>query len=159
MSMKLIGYLLGTLVLAALLYFLFTSNHNWFGGGSDGMTSVILNTAKGVHAYEVEIADEKEERTLGLMNRDSLEEGKGMIFIYDQEIKPAFWMKNMEIPLDMIFFDKNMKVVDYFENVPACEQDPCPHYIPNTKSQYILEVNAGVAGDIELERGDIGELK
>lgn len=121
---------------------------------------LVLSTSNGVHSYKVEIADSKEERSKGLMERESLGQDAGMFFVYDEPQETmAFWMKNMEISLDMIFFDKNMKVVDYFQDVPPCESDPCPHYIPNVMSQYVLEVNAGTADEIGLDIGDVAELK
>jgi uncharacterized membrane protein (UPF0127 family) len=126
----------------------------------EGSKKLVLNTSKGVRTYDVEIADTKEERSEGLMHRESLAENTGMFFLYEEEQPTmAFWMKNMEISLDMIFFDEDMKVVDYFENVPPCEQDICPHYKPSVSSQYVLEVNAGEIRKIDLERGDMGELK
>ena len=144
-------YLISILIFAAA----FLGGCSLFGG--DGYASVILNTSKGTTTYDVEVADTTDERTLGLMNRDSLDENKGMIFVYDKEVVPAFWMKNMEFPLDMIFFDKNLKVVDFFQNVPPCATDVCPHYIPSTGSQYILEVNSGTVNKLNVQRGDLAE--
>jgi uncharacterized membrane protein (UPF0127 family) len=119
-----------------------------------------LNTSDGVHTYKVEIADSKEERNRGLMERESLDENAGMFFVYEEpNPNMAFWMPNMKISLDMIFFDKDMKVVDYFKEVPPCEADQCPHYIPDVISQYVLEVNAGTVDEIGLDIGDVAELK
>jgi hypothetical protein len=120
---------------------------------------LVLHTSSGTHTFNVEIADTSEKRTLGLMHRESLDKNAGMFFIFEKEHQPAFWMKNMLIPLDMVFFDKNMKVVDYFKNVPPCKLDPCPHYIPNFNSLYVLEVNSGTLNEIQLQRGDLAELK
>lgn len=126
----------------------------------EGEKQVVLNTSKGVRTYNVEIADTIEERSEGLMHRENLETDAGMFFVYEgEQDRMGFWMKNTLISLDMIFFDKDMKVVDYFVNVPPCEKEPCPHYIPGVASQYVLEVNAGEISKIDLERGDIGELK
>ncbi len=120
---------------------------------------IVFKTDNGTHTYKVEIADEKEERNTGLMHRESLDEDKGMIFIYEEEIRPAFWMKNTLIPLDMIFMDKDFKVVDFFVNVQPCKEDPCPHYIPATNAQYIVEFNAGQIGKMGLQKGDVAEYK
>ncbi len=145
------------LVASFVSLFLFTGCD--FFGLFPGEKEVVFNTDNGTHTYLVEVADEKEERNTGLMNRESLEENRGMIFIYEEEIKPAFWMKNTLIPLDMVFMDEDFKVVDYFVNVQPCEEDPCPHYIPNSNAQYIVEVNAGQVGKMGLERGDVAEYK
>ncbi len=127
---------------------------------SDGTKELVLNTSDGVHTYKVEIADSKEERTKGLMDRESLNKDAGMFFVYEEpNPKMAFWMPNMNFSLDMIFFDKDMKVVDYFKEVPPCETESCPHYVPSVVSQYVLEVNSGTIDEIGLEIGDVGELK
>lgn len=140
-------------LLAILFIFLF-AGCNFFANDN----KLVFQTDNGTHTYKVEIADEKSERTKGLMYRESLDEDKGMIFVYEEEVKPAFWMKNTLIPLDMVFMDKDSKVVDYFVNVPPCEADPCPHYIPNNNAQYVVELNAGQVGKMGLQRGDVAEL-
>lgn len=150
--MKLIGVLLLSF---SLLTFTGCFSFN------DGTKELILNTSDGVHTYKVEIADSVEERKQGLQERESLEENAGMFFVYDEpNPKMAFWMPNMKISLDMIFFDKDMKVVDYFQEVPPCENDDsCPRYVPSVVSQYVLEVDTGTIDEIGLDIGDVGELK
>lgn len=120
--------------------------------------TVSFQTDVGKYAYQVEVSDTKEERELGLMHRESLDEDKGMLFIFEDERRVAFWMKNTLISLDMIFMDKNFKVVDFFENVPTCEKEPCPRYIPNNPAMYVVELNAGQIDKMELDRGDLIEL-
>jgi hypothetical protein len=138
---------------------LFLSGCGLFSSNDENLDEFVINTSSGTYSYLVEIADETEERKLGLMHRESLGENRGMLFVYEQEMLPAFWMKNMQIPLDMIFMDKNFKVVDYFENVPPCEEDPCERYRPVSKSKYILEVPAGTADEIMLAKGDMADWK
>mgnify|MGYP001260753063 CR=1 FL=1 len=142
------------IIVVIIIVYLLIVNY-WPKGGSN----VVFNTASGAHKYAVEVSDNKDTRTKGLMERDSLDKDKGMIFIFEEERIPAFWMKNMRFPLDMVFMDKNLKVVDYYENVPACKADPCPHYMPSTNSKYVVEVNAGTIKESGLTRGDIVEYK
>jgi len=124
-----------------------------------GNKNVVFNTTSGAHTYVVEVSDNRDTRMKGLMEREKLDADKGMLFIFENERISAFWMKNMKIPLDIIFMDKDYKVVDYFENVPACKADPCPHYLPSVKSKYTVEVNAGTARKIGLQKGDLAQLK
>src|SRR6056297_767591 len=67
----------------------------------------------------VEIADSDKERQKGLMNRTSLCNKCGMLFIFDDERKHSFWMKNTLIPLDIIFINSKLKVVDIFHAQPC----------------------------------------
>ncbi len=89
----------------------------------------------------VEIARTPGERQKGLMFRESLCHDCGMLFVLDAEDFHSFWMKNTVIPLDMIFIDSGLDVVDILHAVP-CEEEPCELYTPGEKALYVLETNA-----------------
>lgn len=88
------------------------------------------------------------------MGRNELGENQGMLFIYDKESIYPFWMKDTLIPLDMIWLDKDMKVVEIQENALPCRRDPCDIYMPVNKAQYILEVYGGWTHRHNLNIGD-----
>src|SRR5574341_1762372 len=94
--------------------------------------------------FAVELAKTDAEKAEGLMFRESMPENQGMLFIFDDEASRNFWMKNTKIPLDMIFLDKDMVVVEIKSNIPPCTEDPCPSY-PSKPAQYVLEINGGLA--------------
>jgi len=100
-----------------------------------------------------EIADSPEERMLGLMHRETLDQNSGMIFIFDDENFRNFWMKNTLIPLDIIYIDSNGVIVDIVNAVP-CEADPCPVYPSSAPAKYVLEVNAGYTSERGVSVGD-----
>jgi YVTN family beta-propeller protein len=102
----------------------------------------------------VEVPDDLEEHMRGLMFRQHLPWNAGMLFAYDSEEPKSFWMKNTLIPLDMIFVGDNSEIVDIIENVPPCEQDPCPTYPSEEPAQYVLEVNAGFVQQNRVQVGD-----
>lgn len=88
----------------------------------------------------VEIADDAEERAEGLMHREELE--GGMLFVFEEEARRSFWMKNTLIPLEIIFFDAEGNLVSTTTMEP-CEADPCRQYTSSGPAQYALEVPVG----------------
>ena len=100
---------------------------------------------------EVEVVDTPLERREGLMHRESLCISCGMLFIMDEEAKHSFWMKNTLIPLDMVFIKSDSVIVDVLHAEP-CLADPCRHYTPREKAQYVLETNVN-----KFDESDIGK--
>ena len=108
----------------------------------------------GGQRYRVEIADDDAERARGLMFRDELAAGTGMIFLHDREEPQAYWMKNTKIPLDILYFDNARKLVAQQRDVPPCTAgDACPPYPSNAPARYVLELNAGEAAKLKLQNG------
>ena len=102
----------------------------------------------------MEIADTNEERRVGLMNRESLEDNNGMLFIFDREGVLTFWMKNTLIPLDMIFVSEDKAIKHIERDVPPCLEDPCPLYSSKYPVKYVIEVNGGFTEAKGIEIGD-----
>lgn len=94
---------------------------------------------------DVEIAANDEMREQGLMYRDTLAPGKGMIFVFTATGEYPFWMKNTLIPLDMIWIDDQRRVVHVAHDVQPCRADPCPSYPPHAQARDVLELAAGSA--------------
>lgn len=92
----------------------------------------------------------------GLMFRDSLGPDRGMLFVYGKPGTYQFWMYQVRIPLDIIWMDRNHKIVEIAANVPPCRTpaSECPQYGGHTEAQYILELAGGVAAKHGLRAGD-----
>lgn len=106
------------------------------------------------HRYAIEIADDDAERARGLMYRDAMDAGRGMLFIHDAEEPQAYWMKNTKIALDILYFDNGRKLVSQQRDVPPCSLgDRCPSYPSNAPARYVLELNAGEAARLKLQDG------
>ena len=107
---------------------------------------------------QLEIADSEPSRARGLMFRPELPEKSGMLFIFPSEGIYSFWMKNTLIPLDIIWLDKDLRVVYIKSFVPPCKSYDCPSYNPEVKARYVLEVNAGFCGFYQIKINDIAHL-
>ena len=113
----------------------------------------IINEDERSIYVEVEIADTQQLRTLGLSGRTQLGDYQGMLFIMDTVDNHSFWMKDMNISLDILFIDSNGKVVDIFEDQKPCTSSMCPPIQSPYPSKYVLEV---VDGFVEINRVEVG---
>ena len=106
------------------------------------------------HCFYIELAVTPEERSKGLMFRENLDFESGMLFIFKKEEKHSFWMKNTLIPLDIIWINKNKKVVFISEGVQPCKEYFCSIIEPIENAKYVLEINGGISEKIGLAVGD-----
>ena len=103
---------------------------------------VIFHVANGDVVVTVEIADSPAERSQGLMNRRTLGNDQGMIFMFPAEDVQSFWMKNTLIPLDMIFVNSALDVVGVVADAEPMTTTPRTVDAP---AAYVIEVNGGFA--------------
>jgi uncharacterized membrane protein (UPF0127 family) len=105
----------------------------------------------GVHIFSVEIATTSEEKEKGLMYRQELADGKGMLFDFAPEQQISMWMKNTYISLDMIFIRADGRILRIAENT-----EPESTRIINSGglARGVLEVPAGTAQKYGIVAGD-----
>ncbi|MGV2829504.1 DUF192 domain-containing protein [Myxosarcina sp. GI1(2024)] len=106
----------------------------------------------------LEVARTPQQQAIGLMFRQSLPSDRGMLFPFESPRVARFWMKNVAIPLDMIFI-KDGKVVDIAVNVPPCQNEPCPTYGPDTLVNGVIELKGGRTEELGLKSGDSLEIE
>ena len=107
------------------------------------------------HCFQIEVAKTAVQQERGLMYRKSLAKNQGMLFVYPQQGIYSFWMKNMLIPLDIIWIDKNRQIVFIQNSAMPCSEVDCDFITPDTSAKYILEINAGLADRLHLALGDV----
>jgi len=100
---------------------------------------------------DIEIAGNDYEREKGLMNRHSLPENAGMLFIFEQSGPLSFWMRNTYIPLDIIFADENRQIVTIQKNKKPLSYAQIPS---KRNSKYVVEVNSGFCDKYGVAVGD-----
>ncbi len=94
-----------------------------------------------IQTIDIEFAKSDYEQQTGLMHRSSMEMNHGMLFIYnDERPRPTFYMKNTQIPLDLIYINADKEVVEINKNAKPYDENPIRAEQP---AQYVLEVNAG----------------
>lgn len=100
----------------------------------------------------VDIADEPHEQTKGLSDKEYMAEDEGMLFIFEQSLIPAFWMKDMRFALDMLWIDSENIVIGVEKNVSP-ETFP-ETFVPPSPVKYVLEVNAGWSDRNQISPGN-----
>ena len=106
---------------------------------------------------QLEVAQTPQQQAIGLMFRESLADDRGMLFPFANERMARFWMKNVPIPLDMIFLNGD-RVVGIASDVPPCQAEPCPVYGPDVLVDGVIELRGGRAEELALEVGDAIEI-
>jgi len=109
---------------------------------------------------EVQIADTSPRRTRGLMFQEQMPYDQGMLFVFSEPGWYSMWMLNMQVPLDIIWFDGNGTVVHIAENIPPCmtavEIASCPRVTSNGKeASYVLEVANGFVEQFGIDKESI----
>lgn len=121
---------------------------------------ILLRGDWGQARFRVEVVDTVESRARGLMFRESMPMGAGMLFVYPRpQPAVAFWMRNTMIPLDIIFMDETGTVQQIAHDAVPYDETALPG---GPDIQYVLEINAGlsrsmgIAPGTELQHPDIG---
>jgi uncharacterized membrane protein (UPF0127 family) len=109
------------------------------------------------HQFEAEVADSVVERTRGLSGRDDLAANAGLLFVFDKDGRYCFWMKDMKFSIDIIWLDKDGKVV---HKVPHASPDTYPQeFCPPQEARYAFEVNAGTTDRLSVSNGDVTQIR
>lgn len=118
----------------------------------EGELTILSEESEAIKAsFEIEIAESEYETQTGLMYRKSMKENRGMLFIQPTESLQYFYMKNTEIPLDIIYIDSGMKIVSFQKNAQPFNEDTLPSNVP---ARYVFEINAGLSDKLGLQVGD-----
>ncbi|WP_240512122.1 DUF192 domain-containing protein [Pseudoruegeria sp. SK021] len=114
------------------------------------LEQVELRGTWGSARFDVEIADDPDERAIGLMNRASMPRQSGMLFVYEEPQSVAFWMRNTLIPLDLIFIDQTGIVTRVHQNAIPLDETS----IPGGRGVLaVLEVNGGLSEVLGIAPG------
>ncbi|NOT22730.1 MAG: DUF192 domain-containing protein [Nitrospiraceae bacterium] len=141
--------------LILFLVLLFSFPCYTLAGNDPSLSGLVPITLPGGAIIHAELADTPQKRATGLMYREHLDADRGMLFMFTQAQAWVFWMKNTKISLDLIWMNEKKQIIHIEQNVPICTRtdDSCPQYRPNEEALYVLELAAGRAESLKLQRG------
>ena len=161
-------------VLSMLCFFAALSCHAEGGKTANGRPVYWPLTINGYLYDRIELAFTEAEQSKGLMDRDTLAETGGMLFVSDKMSQRAFWMKGCRFDLDLIYMDANGVVVSTHRmkmekprqrsESEVAYYDRLPTYDSGKPAQFVLELAAGQLDFLGLQVGDkldigVGELQ
>ena len=141
--------IVAALLLISLVWF------GWLGRMPESESTVSFTTSEGTIDIHCEVADTPQERSTGLMNRESLDLDSGMLFVFESPQNVSFWMKDTLIPLDMVFIDDSGKVV----NIKQADPEPgvydadLARYSSERPIRWVLEINQGLCQSYGITPG------
>ena len=150
------------IIIIILVLILFISLIFWIVGDSQDFKSQTVQQSDIINISHVKIGEETltvdlaltpEAQEQGLSGRTSLTEDNGMLFVFAVPAKYAFWMPNMNFPIDIIWLDQNKKIVYIKEDAEPSSYPE--NFKPKTDAKYVLEVISGFSEKNKLEVGDI----
>jgi uncharacterized membrane protein (UPF0127 family) len=100
-----------------------------------GLPTIELKT--GIYRIQAELADTPKSREVGLMNRASMPNNSGMLFVFEQKAGHCFWMNNTKIPLSIAFIADDGKIV----NIDEMQAETTNNHCPTAPVRYALEMN------------------
>ena len=133
----------------ALLFLLF-----FIACGQEGLVKVDVlssQSGKALGSFKAELADDPQERSLGLMFRNELPANRAMLFIFNEDSLTPFWMQNTLIPLDIIFVGADKKIINIVAQAQPQTTDPRS---PAGPYRYVLEIQGGRAQALGIQAGD-----
>ena len=95
---------------------------------------------KNAKELSLEIADNEQKRSYGLMNREDMRPNSGMLFIWKDSQIRNFWMKNTHFNLDLFFLNNHGEIIEIYKNAKAFDET---NIKSKEKVKYVLEMNAG----------------
>jgi len=114
----------------------------------------ILKTL-GEKKMKVEVAATAEARIRGLSGRSGMPTNTGMLFIFDRISVQSMWMVEMRFPLDILWLDEYMRIVNIsYDCKPCPDRSRCPFFGSMYPVKYAIELNGGAARAFGLDVGD-----
>jgi hypothetical protein len=117
----------------------------------EGMLAFVTAERDTVKLVDIEIADNEQERTQGMMYRTSMSYDRAMLFIMEYEREQTFWMRNTKMSLDIIYVNGDMEIVTIYRHTRPFSDSPIPSF---KRAKYVVETSAGFCDRFGIEEGN-----
>ena len=125
---------------------------------TEGPVNTVFNTplqtlSIGSATIDVAVADNQRARHIGLSHLASLPSGRGLFLVFNDSDIRGIWMKDMKFPIDIIWLDEQLRVVDIHKNISP-DTYPTTFY-SSVPARFVLEVNAGFSSEYDVTIGSV----
>ena len=103
----------------------------------------------GMHLIQVQLAQDFEQRQIGLMWRKEMPQNEGMLFVFDQSAVQCFWMRNTLLPLTAAFVSDDGSIVNLADMKPMNDDSHCS----KKPVRFVLEMNQGWFAKRNIQAG------
>jgi len=124
-----------------------------FRGSSSYSDNDIVDIVVSGVKIKAEVAKSKDKKAKGLSDRESIESSSAMLFVFDKPGFYTFWNKDTLIELDILWIKDN-KIVYIFKNLPIFKEGSPLSVIPDSRANFVLELNAGFIEKNNIKIGD-----
>jgi uncharacterized membrane protein (UPF0127 family) len=128
------------------------------GSSGNGILVRIRTNSGTIELEDLQVARTPEARAEGLMGRTSLPQDGGMVFLFDGATTASFWMKDTLIPLSILFWQDDGRIIDILDMRP-CRTEQCPVYQASAPYVGAIEMNRGAFDRLGVEVGDTLEYR
>lgn len=111
----------------------------------------------GKATFRVELARTEAEHQKGLSGRTKLADEEAMLFEFSEDRPWGIWMKGMKIPIDIVWLDRDMRVVHIEVNAQP-DAEPYKTYKPPVSARYVLELVSGGTSKFDIKNGMTAKL-
>ena len=143
---KVISYYLQALL---LLFAGSLTAFNALGQGSPQMNLPRVTLNAGMHLIQVQVAQDFEQRQIGLMWRKEMPQNEGMLFVFEQPAMQCFWMRNTLLPLTAAFVSDDGSIVNLADMKPLNDDSHCS----KKPVRFVLEMNQGWFAKRNIQAG------
>lgn len=120
----------------------------------EGSLAFLTATKDTLKLVDLEIADNEQERTQGMMYRSSMSYDRAMLFIMQYEREQSFWMRNTKMSLDIMYVTSDLEIVTIYKHTQPYSESPIPSF---KKAKYVVETAAGFCDKFGIQEGNFIE--